>query len=106
MLIKAPTAKQLLRACLIASCFTFIFGFKDSPVVMAACPLLTMMYLLTPDLTPFATATALIVNLAIKHELQSWLPWYSVHQLALICLGGAYERIILSDYFSKSNHGR
>ena len=73
---------------------------------MAACPLLAMMYLCTPDLTPFSTAIALIVNLAIKQELESWSPWYPVNQLALICLGGAYERIILSDYFSKKSHGR
>ena len=75
-------------------------------MVMAACPLLTMMYLCTTDLVPFSTAIALIVNLAIKQELSSCLPWYPLHQLALICLGGAYERIILSDYFSKTKHGR
>ena len=34
------------------------------------------------------------------------MPWYPVLQIALISLGGAYERIILSDYYSKSNHGR
>lgn len=71
--------------------------------------------LLSPELTPFSTAIALIVNLAIRQEIAStqqqqpqcfW--WYYMLQgLLIVGLGAAYEMVVLSDYGNKGEgHGR
>ena len=66
-LCKAPSGKQMLRACLVVISLAFYIGIKDVPT-LAMCPMLSLVFFCSADLTPFSTAIALMINLTVKHE--------------------------------------
>lgn len=107
LLAKNLNCHQLVRAVLLIASLTYLFGFKDYPK-LAISPLLSFAILLSPEMTPFISAIALMVNLSIRHQtatpLTQW--WYLALQTIIVTCGGTYERIVLSDYGFKEQHGR
>jgi len=108
LLGKKADTRQLMRAMLVVAGLAFIFGIKDAQS-LALCPLMVLAVLLTPEMTPFLTALALVCNMAVRVQTETPLTqwWYLVSQVTLILLGGAYERLVLSDYgLKEQDHGR
>ena len=67
LLAKNVNSNQVVRTVLLIASLTFLFGFKDYPT-LAMSPMLSFAILLSPEMTPFVSALALMVNLSIRHQ--------------------------------------
>ena len=78
--ILKPNSKQLLRALLSTLTLTVLIGLKQNTIEDSAADqlhcILLLFYLLAPELTPFATAITLVINLELRLSQQ--------HDLSLI----------------------
>ena len=90
-------ARQLFRTSVICSGAAYLIGLKGDNSGVNLVATIAFAVLLAPEMTPFATSLALLLNLTQYHcQIELWS--FAVLQALTIGLGGAYELIVLSDY--------